>query len=115
MMLAAALTGFADGEKPLSTWAYPGVWPHHSLLRQQLIDAIRRGDIPAMEATCRAALEVLPGDATWHYNLACALAYREQGGLALTELEKAIHFGFRDADAIAKDQDFARISTLPRF
>lgn len=115
MMLAAALTGFADGEKPLSTWAYPGVWPRHSMLRQQLIDAIRRGDIPAMEATCRAALEVLPGDATWHYNLACALAYREQGGLALTELEKAIHFGFRDANAIAKDQDFARISALPRF
>lgn len=77
MMLSAALTGFADGKKPLSTWAYPGVWPRHSLLRQQLIDAIRRGDIPAMEATCRAALEVLPGDATWHYNLACALAYRD--------------------------------------
>ena len=115
MMLVAALTGFADGEKPLSPWAYPGVWPRHGLLRQQLIDAIRRGDIPAMEATCRAALEVLPGDATWHYNLACALAYREQGDAALTELEKAIRFGFRDADAIAKDQDFARINTLPRF
>lgn len=115
LLLAAALSGFAAEEAPLSVWALPGAWPRHAVLRQQLVEAIRRGDIPAMEATCRAALEALPGDATWHYNLACALAYREQPGPALAELEKAIRLGFRDADGIAKDRDFARIRDLPRF
>ena len=57
----------------------------------------------------------MPGDATWHYNLACALAYREKSDSALEELDKAILFGFRDADAIAKDHDFSRINELPRF
>ncbi|MGN0852978.1 MAG: tetratricopeptide repeat protein [Kiritimatiellia bacterium] len=102
-------------EQPLSVWKMPLVWQRHSLLRQQLIGALRRGDIQAMESICRSALEFMPGDATWHYNLACALAYREQPGLALTELEKAVQFGFRDADAISKDQDLAQISKEPRF
>ena len=116
IILSVALVGLVfSEEKPLPIWAYANVWPRHNMLRQQLIEAIRRGDIPAMETTCRSALEFMPGDSTWHYNLACALAYREQAGQALAELEKAILFGFRDAAAIEKDQDFSRINTLPRF
>ena len=116
IILSVTLVGLVfSEEKPLPIWAYANVWPRHNMLRQQLIEAIRRGDIPTMEATCRSALEFMPGDSTWHYNLACALAYREQAGQALAELEKAILFGFRDAAAIEKDQDFSRINTLPRF
>ena len=115
VLLLAALPGFADKEIPLSPWALPAAYPRHVLLRGQMMDAIRRGDIPAMETACRTALQVLPGDPTWHYNLACALAYREKPDLALAELDKAIDFGFRDADGIAKDQDFARLRDLPRF
>ena len=114
LLLAACACG-ADEERILSTWDLPRVFPQHSMYRARLVDALRRGDIPGMESVCRAALTVLPGDATWHYNLACALAYREKPDLALEELDKAIGFGFRDADAIAKDQDFARIHDLPRF
>lgn len=115
IFLTLTLSVFAAEEKHLSPWAYPGVWPQHNVLRQQLIGAIRRGDIPGMEAICRQAINVMPGDATWHYNLACALAYREKGELALEELERAIRFGFRDAAAIEKDQDLVRIHDLPRF
>ncbi len=115
IVLALALSGFAAEEKPLSTWAYPGVWPRHNMLRQQMIEAIRRGDISGMEAVCRQGVAIMPGDATWHYNLACALAYREKGDLALAELEKAINFGFRDAAAIEKDQDLTRLHALPKF
>ena len=102
-------------ERPVSIYDMPRIWPRHSQLRQELIAAIRRGDIPTMEATCRAAIEIMPTDATWRYNLACALAYREKPGLALTELEKAIELGFRDAAAIEKDSDLARIAKEPRF
>ena len=83
-------------------------------LRQQMIAALKRGDAAKMEEVCREALKVLPGDATWHYNLACALAKRAASS-ALDELEKAIDFGFHDADGIAKDADFARVRENPRF
>ena len=98
-----------------SVYEMPRLWPRHCQLRQELIGAIRRGDIQTMEATCRAALEIMPSDATWRYNLACALAYREKPDLALAELDKAIDCGFRDADTIAKDGDLARIAKEPRF
>ncbi|MBR1586885.1 MAG: hypothetical protein IJ658_01040 [Kiritimatiellae bacterium] len=91
------------------------VWPRHCQLRQDLVGAIRSGDAKMMESVCRSALEIMPADATWRYNLACALAYRDTPDLALAELDKAIDDGFRDADAIAKDGDLARIAKDPRF
>jgi len=57
----------------------------------------------------------MPGDPTWHYNLACALSYGTSPESALNELEKAIRYGFRDAEAISRDRDFDRIKENPRF
>ena len=104
----------AAEEKPLPVWRMPQVWPRHVQLRQQLINVMKEGDDAKMEEICREALSAIPGDATWHYNLACALAKRGAPG-ALAELENAIDFGFRDADGIAKDPDFARVRENPRF
>ena len=104
----------AAEEKPLPVWRMPQVWPRHVQLRQQLINVMKEGDDAKMEEICREALSAIPGDATWHYNLACALAKRGAPG-ALAELENAIDFGFRDADGIAKDPDFARVRESPRF
>ena len=111
LLVAAAC---AAEEKPLPVWRMPQVWPRHVQLRQQLINVMKEGDDAKMEAVCREALSAIPGDATWHYNLACALAKRGAPG-ALAELENAIDFGFRDADGIAKDPDFARVRENPRF
>jgi hypothetical protein len=111
LLVAAAC---AAEEKPLPVWRMPQVWPRHVQLRQQLINVMKEGDDAKMEEICREALSVIPGDATWHYNHACALAKRGVPG-ALAELENAIDFGFRDADGIAKDPDFARVRETPRF
>ncbi len=111
LLVAAAC---AAEEKPLPVWRMPQVWPRHVQLRQQLINVMKEGDDAKMEEICREALSVIPGDATWHYNLACALAKRGAPG-ALAELENAIDFGFRNADSIAKDSDFARVRDNPRF
>ena len=112
ILLVAAVC--AAEEKPLPVWRMPQVWPRHMQLRQQLINAMKEGNDAKMEDICREALSAFPGDATWHYNLACALAKRGAPG-ALAELENAIDFGFRDADGIAKDADFARVRENPRF
>ena len=102
-------------EKPLSVWAMPSVWPQHVRLRRDLIAAIQRGDRNAMESICRTAISIIPADATWHYNLACALAYRDDPAPALDELDKAITFGFRNVEAIEKDRDLVRVKGHPRF
>ena len=115
LLLFAVFAVHAEEECPLPIWSLPQVWPRHNQLRLELMSALRRGDIRAMEAICRAGITTVPGDATWHYNLACALAYQKDPEPALNELNRAIEFGFRNADAISKDSDFARLKQLPRF
>ena len=94
---------------------YPRLHLRHSLLRVQLMNAVRSGNITNMEAVCRQGLELMPGDATWQYNLACALAYRATPDAALDALEKAVKAGFRNASAIEQDGDLKRISSTARF
>lgn len=114
-VLVQAAAATSQTVNPGSIWAMPNIWPRHRQLRAEFMAAIHRGDISAMESTCRAAVHIMPNDATWRYNLACALAYREDPSEALDELEKAIDLGFRNADAIAADGDFARIKGSSRF
>ena len=100
----------------LSIWEYPARQADHDRLRRQFVVALREGDTSTMEETCRKGTELLPEDPTWRYNLACSLAYfKNRRAEALDELEKAIDLGFRDADAIAKDNDLKRLSSEPRF
>jgi len=68
-----------------------------------------------MEKVCREGIKLIPGDATWHYNLACALSHNSTPQAALDELSRAVDFGFRDANAIEKDNDLAKIRNEPRF
>ena len=115
VLFGLSCVGVIHAETPLPTWQFPGVWARHAMLREHFIAATRRGDVATMETVCRTAIQLMPGDATWHYNLACALANREDPDLAFEELDTAIEFGFRDADTIAKDSDFSRIAKDSRF
>lgn len=100
----------------LSIWDYPARFPEHDRLRRQFVVALREGDTATMEETCRKGVRLLPDDPTWHYNLACSLAYfAKRQEEAFDELEKAIDCGFRDADAIAKDADLRRLAKSPRY
>ena len=110
-----AVTPPPPPETPLPVWQMPSVWQRHQRLRQMLMASLRRGDAVQMEKVCREGVKLIPGDATWHYNLACALAHRDPPQAALDELSLAVDFGFRDAKAIEKDNDLARIRNEPRF
>jgi hypothetical protein len=99
----------------LSIWDYPARQPTHEKLRRQFMVALKEGDTISMEDACRKGVALLPDDPTWHYNLACSLAYFKNPEPAFDELEKAIDLGFRDADAIERDNDLRRIANKPRF
>lgn len=100
----------------LSVWDYPARFPMHEQLRNQFVVALRSGDTTTMEETCRKGVELLPDDPTWHYNLACSLAYfPKRATEALDELEKAIDLGFRKPDEIAADTDLNRLKNEPRY
>ena len=99
----------------LSIWDYPARQLAHEQLRNQFIAAVREGDTETMIETCRKGVKLLPDDPTWHYNLACSLAYKRKPIESLDELETAIDLGFRDADVIAKDPDLKRVSGERRF
>ena len=99
----------------LTIWDYPSRQVRHDQLRQQFIVAMREGDTETMIETCRKGVQLLPDDPTWHYNLACSLAYKKKPNECLDELEIAIDLGFRDADQIANDSDLKRVSKNRRF
>jgi len=100
----------------LSIWDYPARFPEHNRLSRQFVAAVREGDTATMEETCRKGVALLPDDPTWHYNLACSLAYFDKRDeAAFDELEKAIDLGFRDTEAIRKDTDLKRLERFPRY
>lgn len=99
----------------LSVWDYPSRQVRHEQLRGQFITALREGDTETMIETSRKGVELLPDDPTWHYNLACSLAYLKKPSESLDELERAIDLGFRDPDQIANDSDLKRVSKERRF
>jgi len=100
----------------LSVLDYPSRFPAHNRFSRQFAAAVRTGDTATMEETCRKGVALLPDDPTWHYNLACSLAYfANREADAFDELEKAIDLGFRDVEAIRKDTDLKRLAKHPRY
>ena len=87
-LLLGLLVSALGARAATGVFEMPSVYPKHLQLRQQLIQALRAGKTDEMERVCRAGVELLPQDATWQYNLACALAYRADKTEALAALEK---------------------------
>jgi len=93
----------------------PQTFKQHMLLRHKMMMAMRSGNIEQMEEVCRRAVEIMPQDATWNYNLACALSYRADKSEAFKVLEKAIELGFRNPQAIQQDNDLKQLKGEPQF
>ncbi|MCL2104569.1 MAG: hypothetical protein FWH21_05900, partial [Kiritimatiellaeota bacterium] len=108
--VSVAVAAFAT-----SVFDMPQVFPQHRQLQQQFIQAFRSGKTAEMEELCRAGVELMPQDPTWQYNLACALAYRQDKRDAIAALDKAIMLGFRNSKAIAEDPDLKSLAALPAF
>lgn len=111
LMLSAALAVGAA----TNTFEMPLAYPVHFQLRQQMMQAMRSGNADEMERICRQGVALLPRDATWQYNLACALAYRADKTEALAALERAVELGFRDRKTIEADSDLKQMASHPAF
>ena len=112
-LAVAALAAFAADAS--SVYDYYAVAAQHQQLRDRFVDCVRRSDARGMEEVCRAGIELVSDDPLWHYNLACALSYRDDFSEAFAELEKSVRLGVRDVEMIRSDGDLKRISDDPRF
>ncbi|MDR2849231.1 MAG: hypothetical protein LBW77_01615 [Verrucomicrobiota bacterium] len=110
-----ALALAAASAQAASIFDMPQVFPKHVQLQQQLVQSVRAGRIEEMERVSREGVALMPDDANWQYNLACALAYRADKGEALAALGRAIELGFRDPAAIRADNDLKQLAALPEF
>lgn len=93
----------------------PARFPRHAFLAQAFRNQLQKGDFAALEDLCREGVDLLPDDPTWRYNLACMLARQSRPQEALDALGQAVDLGFRDARAIAADNDLATLRRLDRF
>ena len=60
-------------------------------------------------------VQLRPGDALAHYNLACSYALLKKPELALKTLRKAVELGYRDFRYMQEDHDLESIRKDPRF
>lgn len=99
----------------LSVFDYPSRQPAHETYKRQFTRAMAAGDAKTMLAVCKKGAQLLPDDPVWAYNLACSLARNGMKERALDALEKAVSLGWRDADAMASDDDLRPLSDERRF
>jgi tetratricopeptide (TPR) repeat protein len=60
-------------------------------------------------------VQLRPGDALAHYNLACSYALLKRPELALKTLRRAVELGYRDFRYMKEDHDLDSIRHDPRF
>jgi Flp pilus assembly protein TadD len=75
----------------------------------------RLGRLEEGRAHDRRLCELVPGDPTAHYNLACSLALLGHLEDALSELELAVELGYDDPAHLARDEDLVRLRGMQRF
>ena len=109
LVLAPAQALLAQEQQlpPYSLFAMPTLHPVHRQLVAQFKEALANKDYKTMLDISSKAVEILPEDATWRYNLACSLARCGKPHDALKELGKAVRLGFTDDTQIAEDTDLA--------
>lgn len=113
LLLLATLPGLASAAT--NVFEYPLVFRKHQQLTIDFQRAMREKNLPDMERACRTGLALLPEDAVWRYNLACALTLQNRLDDALAALQQSIHDGFRNDLQIGADHDLARLHPLPAF
>ena len=83
-------------------------------LARDRVHALGEGPDQSEQLTGVAAA-LKPRDWATRYDLACAWSRAGQRKPALLELERAVEFGFKDGEHMAKDDDLKGLRSDPRF
>lgn len=100
---------------PFSVFKMPNIFPRHLALVEELKKEIANEDYAAMEGTCTEAVSLMPEDANWRYNLACAYARNGKRDEAFEQLNLAVRYGKTDSSEYMADLDLATLRRDPKF
>ncbi|MGM0485702.1 MAG: TPR end-of-group domain-containing protein [Planctomycetota bacterium] len=107
--------GEASSSDPPHVFDVPALQARHVKSLRMVRALLQRGAYAEAEKGLREAVERVPHDVSSHYNLARVLALQNRNEEALDALEKAVEFGFRDAEHIRSDQSLRALRQTDRF
>jgi tetratricopeptide (TPR) repeat protein len=84
-------------------------------LRAQASNLTTKGMLKEGLKVDQKLVQLRPGDATAHYNLACRYALLKQRDMALSTLRRAVELGYRDFRYMLQDRDLDSVRRDPRF
>lgn len=87
----------------------PRIQAQYQLLNARVTALFLKGDYAEAEKTCLAAIELVPHDASAHYNLACSQIQLSKIDEGLKSLDKSVELGFTNVDHIVNDKDLAKL------
>ena len=85
------------------------------VLRVQGNNLTLKGRYPEGLQIDKRLVQLRPGDALAHYNLACSYALLKRPDQALKTLRRAVELGYRDFRYMREDRDLDTIRHDPRF
>lgn len=115
ILVAILLSSVSTGQIFTNVFQMAQGFPVHRALLNELKVAISTGDYKQMYNVCSNAVARFPKDATWHYNLACALTRLGHFDKAKESLMAAANLGFADANGLMNDNDLAMLRRDPIF
>ncbi|MEL7472786.1 MAG: PDZ domain-containing protein [Planctomycetota bacterium] len=95
--------------------AQTDVPPTARALGERIVRAFDESNYDEAERLLRQQLQLIPRDFVPHYNLACALAMRDQTDAALDSLQRAVELGFSDSVQLRLDPNLASVRDHARF
>ena len=88
---------------------------HFERLKKSGIRNFRQRHYEAAIDDFEDALEIVPGDASLHFNLACSYSILREADAAFYHLEEAVKTGFKPIEKIHTHDALAYLRALPKF
>jgi len=116
MMVLSSLPVLAEEPaKQPNVFDFPRIQAAYGQLQTAITALFAKGDYAEAEKLCLKQIELVPHDASAHYNLACALVRQDKLEAGLKALDKAVEMGFTNVDHIVNDKDLEKLKGNEEF
>ena len=109
LLISVALADDAAKKPTPNVFDLPRVQMQYQALNARITALFQKRDFAEAEKTCLAAIELVPYDASAHYNLACSLVQQDKIDEGLKALDRAVELGFTNINHIVSDKDFEKL------